>query len=292
MTGFGRASARLPGGVEAEISARSVNHRFLDLTMKLREGEAALEPPVRRAFTNRLSRGKVEVTLRLRRPPESREAVVTLDETLLAALSGSLRAAAERHGLPGRLELSDLLAVPGLLTVENGSADWSEEDIAALEAVAGDAAGRLVAMREAEGRSLAQELAERIALLQRRAAQVASRRDEIVSTLHETIRERLATLFPDVAIDPARLAQEAALAADRADVAEELSRLQGHLQQFASLLSAPDGPVGKKLEFLSQEILRELNTLGSKARDLALVREVLEMKSETERLREQVQNVE
>jgi uncharacterized protein (TIGR00255 family) len=292
MTGFGRAAGVLPGGAEAEISARSVNHRFLDLLVKTREGEASLEAAVRKAFTRALSRGKVEVSLRLRRPPGSRTASVSLDEELLAALAGSLRDAGERHGLSGSLELRDLLAVPGLYTIENGGSEWSAEDTAAIEALAAQAAQSLVAMREAEGRGLAQELADRIALLQRRASNVASRRDEIVKALHEVIRERLATLFPDISFDAGRLAQEAALAADRADVAEELARLQGHLQQFAELIAKPGGPVGKKLEFLSQEILRELNTLGSKARDLELVREVLEMKSETERLREQVQNVE
>jgi uncharacterized protein (TIGR00255 family) len=217
---------------------------------------------------------------------------VTLDEGLLAALAGRLREAGERHGLEGSLELRDLLSVPGLFTVENGAGESSAEDAAAVEAIAARAAEGLVAMREAEGRGLAQELADRIALLQRQAGNLASRRDEIVQAVHQTIRERLTALFPDISFDPARLAQEAALAADRADVAEELARLQGHLEQFAGLIAKPGGPVGKKLEFLSQEILRELNTLGSKARDLALVREVLEMKSETERVREQVQNVE
>jgi uncharacterized protein (TIGR00255 family) len=292
MTGFGRAAGPLPGGAEAEISARSVNHRFLDLLVKAREGETALEAAVRKPFTRELSRGKVEVSLRLRRPAAARGAAVTLDEGLLAALAGSLREAGQRHGLGGTLELRDLLAVPGLFSVDNGGTEWSAEDVSAIEEIATRAAQSLVSMREVEGRGLAQELADRIALLQRLAANLASRRDEIVSAVHATLKERLAALFPEISFDAGRLAQEAALAADRADVAEELARLQGHLSQFGELVANPQGPVGKKLEFLSQEILRELNTLGSKARDLALVREVLEMKSETERLREQVQNVE
>ena len=121
-------------------------------------------------------------------------------------------------------------------------------------------------------------------------------RDPLTNETYVLVRaeiyERLRPLLSEPGLDPGRLEQEAALAADRSDVAEELQRLEGHLQQFASLLSSSDEPVGKKLDFLAQEILRELNTLGSKGRDLQMIREVLEMKSETEKIREQVQNLE
>ena len=146
-------------------------------------------------------------------------------------------------------------------------------------------------MRETEGRQVAADLAGRIEYLQGKAAELATRRGEIAARLLGNLRERLAALGPDVPLDPGRLEQEAAISVDRADVAEELQRLAGHLVQFRELLDAK-GPVGKKLEFLSQEVLRELNTLGSKAKDLQLVRDVLDMKSETEKVREQVQNVE
>jgi len=155
-----------------------------------------------------------------------------------------------------------------------------------------EAVERGLSRREAEGKAIAADLAERIVILSGKVGVLSARRDEITRAVHATLRERIAALFPQVPLDSGRLEQEAALAADRSDIAEELQRLEGHLEQFAGLLASSTGPVGKRLDFLSQEILRELNTLGSKARDLRLIREVLEMKSETEKIREQVQNVE
>ena len=147
-------------------------------------------------------------------------------------------------------------------------------------------------MREAEGAAIAADLSPRVGLLRAKAAVLGGRREEIAQNLAATLRERVRTLFPDTPIDPGRLEQEAALAADRADVAEELQRLNGHLDQFDGLLAKSADAVGKTLDFLTQEILRELNTLGSKSRDLASTREILDMKAEVEKIREQVQNVE
>ena len=290
MTGYGRSEGAVGEGATAEISARSVNHRFLDLSFKIRESEAALEPALRKAFSTRLSRGKVEVTVRLRRDSAARGAV-TVDEALLAAVVQRVQSAAEGLSIAGRLEARDLLAIPGAFSVENGSGEFSAEEIGAIEAIAVKAAEALVGMRQTEGREIAGDLARRIETLRGKAAELASRREEISARLLANLRERLAALVPGLPLDSGRLEQEAAIAVDRADVAEELQRLDGHLAQFRELLGT-DGPVGKKLEFLTQEILRELNTLGSKAKDLQLVRDVLEMKSETEKIREQVQNVE
>jgi len=290
MTGYGRAQGAVGAGTTAEVWARSVNHRFLDLSVKLRETEAALEPVLRKVFSGRVSRGKVEIALRLRRDGGAREDV-TVDETLLAAVVERIREAAARLDVAGRLEARDLLAIPGALSVEGSVAELSAEEIEAVEKVASEAAGALVAMREVEGREVAAELGRRIEFLRKKTSELAARREEISGRLLANLRERLAALAPTVSFDSGRLEQEAAIAVDRTDVAEELQRLEGHLVQFSELLGSTS-PVGKKLEFLSQEILRELNTLGSKAKDLQLVRDVLDMKSETEKLREQVQNVE
>jgi uncharacterized protein (TIGR00255 family) len=291
MTGFARA--RGPAGADraAEIVVRSVNSRFLDLTVKTRETEASLEPPLRRIFSRRLHRGKVEVSLRLKRTSPS-DVEITVDEGLLQALLSRLGALAERYPIEGRLSVRDLLTIPQAVVVETASETFSPEEVAAVEALAEEAAAALIAMRAAEGAAIAADLAPRIGLLRRKAAGLAERREEIARNLAATLRERVRALFPDVALDPGRLEQEAALAADRADVAEELQRLQGHLDQFDGILGRPEGSVGKTLDFLTQEILRELNTLGSKSRDLASTREILEMKAETEKIREQVQNIE
>ena len=275
----------------ADIVARSVNHRFLDLTVKVRETDNELEPVLRRVFARHLARGKVEVTLRVKRGAgAARE--VAIDEGLLEAVLARFASLSAKYPVAGRLEARDLLTIPQIFSVEAAAEGFTVEEVSAVAGVAEEAAAALVGMREAEGRLVGADLAGRIAFLRGKVALLAARREEITRTIHATLRERLQALFPQVAFDAARLEQEAALVADRSDIAEELQRLQGHLEQFGHLLDSADGPVGKRLDFLSQEILRELNTLGSKARDLELTRDVLEMKSETEKVREQVQNVE
>ncbi|HSD72938.1 MAG TPA: YicC/YloC family endoribonuclease [Thermoanaerobaculia bacterium] len=291
MTGFGRAKGNVGDDWTAEIIVRSVNHRFLDLNIKLREGEVDLEPVLRRIFSGYIARGKVEVSLRLRRTTPA-PTVIAIDEGLLEALLVRFAALSERYPVSGRLEARDLLTIPQIFSVESASDGFAEGDLAALEGIAAEAARSLVAMREAEGALVAADLADRIRFLEKRLEQLSGRRDEIARRALETLRERLRSLTSDAGLDPGRLEQEAALAADRSDVAEELQRLEGHLSQFASLLTSAREPVGKKLDFLAQEILRELNTLGSKGRDLQTIREVLEMKSEIEKIREQVQNLE
>jgi uncharacterized protein (TIGR00255 family) len=290
MTGFGRAAGPVGEGT-GEISVRSVNHRGLDLAVKVREADIALEPLVRGVFSRRLSRGKVDVTVRVKRSG-SEGYDVSLNETLLEAILARWGVLVGKFPVAARLEARDLLAIPQVFSVENGAAEYSKEELAAVEHLAEEAASALVAMRETEGRGLALDLQARIARLQARARGLSARRDEVTRNIHQNLRDRLKVLFGDVALDPGRLEQEAVLAADRSDISEELQRLEAHLEQFGQLVTSPSGPAGKKLDFLSQEILRELNTLGSKARDLQLVRDVLEMKSELEAVREQIPNIE
>jgi uncharacterized protein (TIGR00255 family) len=291
MTGFGRAKGTVGDGWAVEVVARSVNHRFLDLNIKVKEQEIDLEPVLRRVFSRHVARGKVEVSLRLRRATPA-PTVISIDEGLLEALLARFAALSERYPVSGRLEARDLLTIPQIFSVESSVDGFTDADAAALGEIAGQAARELVAMRVAEGALVAADLAERIAFLQKRLAELAGRRGEIVRRNLDNLRERLRLLTSEAGLDPGRLEQEAALAVDRSDVAEELQRLEGHLSQFGSLLASSREPVGKKLDFLAQEILRELNTLGSKGRDLQMIREVLEMKSEIEKIREQVQNLE
>ena len=291
MTGFGRASGPVGDARTAEIGARSVNSRFLDLTIKTRETDAVLEPALRRVFSRQLHRGKVEVSLRLRRTGAS-DVAVTVDEALLEALLSRLKGLSARYPIEGTLSVRDLLTIPQAVVVESASETFTADEVAAVEALAGEAVAALVAMRDTEGAAIAADLGPRIDVLRRKTASLAARREEIARNVAATLRERVRALFPDVTFDPTRLEQEAALAAERSDVAEELQRLQGHLDQFEGILARGNGSVGKSLDFLTQEILRELNTLGSKSRDLASTREILDMKGETEKIREQVQNVE
>jgi uncharacterized protein (TIGR00255 family) len=291
MTGFGRARGPVGHDWTAEIIVRSVNHRFLDLSVKLREADAPLEPVLRRVFTRRVARGKVEVTLRLKRvTPASPE--ITVDEALLEAVLARFAALSAKYPVRGALSARDLLTIPQIFSVEAPSDGYSPGEVAALEALADEAASALQQMRQEEGRAIAADLLERLGFLRGKLAELEARREEITGKVRDTLRSRIQALLPGVALEAGRIEQEAALAADRSDVTEELSRLAGHLTQFHELITGAGDPVGKRLDFLSQEILRELNTLGAKARDLQLIREVLEMKSEIEKIREQVQNIE
>ncbi len=291
MTGFGRARGPVGADRAGEVVIRSVNSRFLDLTIKTKESEAALEPALRRTVEGLLHRGKVEVALRLKRTSLA-EQEISVDEGLLQALLARISSLSAKYPIEGKLSVRDILTIPQVVVVEVPTDSFSPEEMAAVEALAREAASALVAMRTTEGAAIVADLSPRIAYLRQKTSGLAARREEIARNLAATLKERVRSLFADVPIDPGRLEQEAALAADRADVAEELQRLNGHLDQFDGILGNGSGSVGKTLDFLTQEILRELNTLGSKSRDLLSTREILDMKAETEKIREQVQNIE
>jgi uncharacterized protein (TIGR00255 family) len=297
MTGFGRAHG-VAGDWNVDVAVRSVNHRFFDLNLRVREEHGELEPVVRRAVAVRLFRGKVDVTLRIHRTKDTLHEI-TINETLLQALLARFTDLSGRFPIGG-LEVRDLLTVPQVVRVEGAAEGLGPEEAERIAEVVSRAVGELVVMREAEGRLLAADLRERLEFLRQRLSRIAAAREDVLHRLHGALKERLALLFAEIPLDAGRLEQEAVLLVDRSDISEEVTRLDSHLGQFEALLSGggePVGsstsePVGKKLDFLTQEIQREINTIGSKCRDLSIMRDVIDMKTETEKIREQVQNLE
>jgi uncharacterized protein (TIGR00255 family) len=288
MTAFGRAQSGA-GQWSVDVAVRSVNHRYLEIGVRLGEDSVELESRLRKLVAENISRGKVDIMLRLKRADEpARE--VRVNEQLLQALLARIEELSSRFPIAGKIEIRDLLALPGLLCVESpkGSSEGAEATV--LE-TAQLAIGRLVSMRETEGSLLAADLRTRLAFLEERLSRISAAAPEVVLRLHKALRERLDALFPGASFEAGRLEQEAALLAERSDITEEFTRLGSHLRQFGDLLSG-EGPVGRKLDFLTQEIQREVNTLGSKCRDLSVARDVIDMKTETEKIREQVQNLE
>jgi len=290
MTGFGRAHGTA-GEWSTEVVIRSLNHRFLDVTVRLRDEHAELEPAIRRLVGQRLLRGKIEVSVRLKHSREP-ERTIRIQERLLDQLLDRFADISRRYPIGGRIEVRDLLAVPDLVQVELPPEAVEGPGAEAVGTIVAEAADALARMREAEGRLLAADLEERIQFLRGKLGRIAEVREQIVLRLHDLLKERLALLFEAVPFEPARIEQEAVLLADRSDVSEEVTRLDAHLAQFLELLKRADGPVGKKLDFLTQEIHREINTLGAKCRDLSVAHDVIDMKTETEKIREQVQNLE
>ena len=290
MTGFGRAHG-VVGEWSVDVAIRTVNHRFLDLNVRLREEHADLEPAIRRAVSRAIARGKADVTVRLKRLQEPAHSI-TINESLLEGLLSRFAALSAKFPIGGRLEVRDLLTVPQVVHVEGTAETLDTEEVEKIAAIAGHAAAEVTRMREAEGRLLASDLLERLGFLRERLGRISDARRDILERLHASLKDRLAVLFGETPLDSGRLEQEAVLLADRSDVTEEVTRLDAHLDQFRDLLARATEPVGKKLDFLTQEIQREINTIGSKCRDLFVTRDVIDFKSETEKVREQVQNLE
>jgi uncharacterized protein (TIGR00255 family) len=289
MTGFGSAEAVTPAG-RFRVEARAVNHRYAEVVVRLPRELAALEDRVRGAIQGRVLRGRVEVSI-MRDERAGRTRTVRSDADLARAYAQALRELADVLGVPYDVGVSLIATFPDVLKVEEAREDlealWPAVEEAVEEAVAA-----LVAMREAEGRRLAQDLQARLDRVEERVSQVERRAPAVAADHAQRLRQRLAQLLGEVPVDEQRMAMEVAVWAERADVSEELTRLRSHLAQFRHDLTAASGAVGRRLEFILQEMVREANTIGAKANDLEIARAVIAIKSELESLREQVQNIE
>jgi len=293
MTGFARVTGRVGETLGFSLSVKSVNHRFLDLHMRLPGGAEALEMQLRRALKEKLKRGHVEVTLNLER---AQKAEAGYDHALVAAYVDAFRAAAAEHGLKDEPDLNSVFRLPGVLTMEARSSD---EDLQGLEeAVLREMDGLVAAlngMRAQEGKVLADELRGCMQRLRGLVDEAAVLREKVQQAYFERLNQRMRTML-DGGFDQDRILQEAALIAERSDVEEEVTRLRTHIDHFTGLLDQ-GGEVGKKLDFLLQEMNREANTLLSKTSGVAgngtrITEAGLGMKSEIEKAREQVQNLE
>jgi len=287
MTGFGRAAATLPDGTEAAVVVRGVNHRFLDVAVKLRDEYAASEPAIRKAVAAVASRGHVDVLIRTTRPAG---AGVKIDMDAAEKYAREWGEDASKRGLPGELTARDLLSLPGVLRAEE-TVDGDSSIEASLVALVEQALKDFDAARAREGAALSLAFEEILKRIETGVARLDAERAGVSERIQSGLRERIAKLAAGVALDEARLAQEVALLADRADVTEEIDRLKTHLVEARRLLAA-GGPIGRRLDHLAQEIHREVNTLGSKVRETGATRLVLDLKADLEALREQVQNVE
>ena len=292
MTGYGKGQAS-GDGYEVTAELKTVNHRFLDVACRLPRTLTFLEDTIRSTLRQRLSRGHVDVFLTVRREGLS-DVAVRVDENLAAAY---LNAASALAGLPipeklsfsAQLRLPDLMALEGVLTVED--ADYDEALVRRLaEQALSAGCDQLTQMRAAEGERLRADLSLHLDAVARIRGDILLRAPQVPEEYRKRLAERIDSLLSEAA-DPVRIAQEAAIFADRCAIDEELSRLESHISQYRAFLDS-DGEIGKKLDFLTQELNREANTIGSKANDAQISRCVVEMKAEIEKLREQAQNVE
>ena len=291
MTGFGRAT-REAAGLGLEVEARSVNHRHLDLRIRLPQVFADQDRRLKKRVQGELSRGKVDITVSLVMP--SSEATLEIDESIAAQYVDAANRLRERHGLSDELAVSSLLSMPGVTRLVETELDPASL-IEALDEAIDEAVAALVAMRVAEGEALATEFEGRLAHVVDLSMRFEARSQEVVDVAKQRLQKRAEQIKREVGlVDDARLHQEIVIAADRLDITEELVRLRSHVEQFRETMASADAdtPVGRRLDFLLQELGREANTVGSKASDAPLAQDVVELKTELERIREQVQNVE
>jgi len=287
MTGFGSAEGDV-GGSRVGVEVRSVNHRYFNPSIKLPSRYSRWEAEVREALRKHVARGHVTVAVFVERPATEGAAV---DEAKFAQHAAALRSLRDRHGLEGVVDVATVLRMPDVIrtSAEDVAEGSAEELVAIVEA----AAGELTKMRAAEGSRLAEVLLERMVVVEAALARIAARAPERVIAQRDRLRENVKVLAEGVALDEQRVAQEIAILADRLDVSEEIDRFGAHLEAFREVISRKIAePAGKRLGFILQEMLREANTTGSKANDTLIQREVLLVKEELERIREQVENVE
>ncbi len=292
MTGFGRAAGAISARYFVAVTAKSVNHRFLEASIRLPEYLWELEPMLRQLASDTFTRGKVDVSIRVQRIQQP-EYSVRINQQIAGSVIPQLRAIAEDLGLGHTFTASDLLRVPDLLQVEPVDSEVQDEERDGLASLTRDAFAQMTAMRQKEGDSLRTDIVARLETIRRLQEQLASHRDEIraevLASYQQRVQEIAAAAGTDVA--PDRVAQEVVIMVEKGDIAEELTRLTHHVEQAEKAIGARE-PAGKKLDFMSQEMLREINTMGSKSRASSIRMLVVELKTEVERIREQVQNVE
>ena len=290
MTGFGTADGRV-GAARVTVEVRTVNHRFFSPSLKLPTPLARWESEVREALRQRVARGHVTLMARHEREASAERGALAIDEARFAGYVAQLRALAGRHGLADTLDVATVLRLPDVLAADaTPEPEGSAEE---LLAIVDRAVASLMAMREDEGRRLADVLLERIAVVEETLARIGTRAPQRLLEQRDRLRAAVRELVEGLTVDEQRLAQEIAILSDRLDVSEELDRFRSHITAFrAALATSGSDQVGKRLGFLLQEMLREANTTGSKANDAAMLHEVVLVKEELERIREQVENVE
>ena len=288
MTGFGRAQ-KMVGGRDISVEIKSVNHRYFGFSSRISRAYGFLEEKMKSYTQGFISRGKVDVAVSIQ-TIEGSGGQVEINRELAKSYIAALRGLGEETGLTDDLSLCAIARFSDIFAVRKTEED-EEEIWAAVKEVADEAIARFVAMRTKEGAKLEEDVLSRLVTIEGLVAKVEERSPQTVEEYRARLYQKLCEVLKDNRVDEQRIVTEAAIFADRVAVAEETVRLRSHIEQFRHIISQ-DEPVGRKLDFLVQEFNREANTIGSKAQDVAIARVVVDLKSEIEKIREQIQNME
>ena len=288
MTGYGRAQL-VEDGMNITVEIKSVNHRYFEFSSKLPRNYGFLDEKLKSFFMNQLTRGKMECYVSIESVEEP-DVVIEVNHPLVKSYIAAYKELAETYGVENDICVSDLVKAPDVLSIHKQAAD--EERIwNAVKTVAAAALDRFVEMREIEGERLKVDVGSRLDIILEHVAFVEERSPETVREYNEKLLARLREMLEDTHIDEQRILTEAAIFADKIAVAEETVRLRSHISQMKTFLEAKEA-IGKKMDFLVQEMNREANTIGSKANDVEIARRVVSIKAEIEKIREQIQNIE
>ena len=288
MTGFGAGRARV-GDEEFSVELRSLNHKFCEVKVRLPRELSTLEPIVVKQVKDRLARGAVEIFVK-RQTATASGTVPVIDVALAKEYARAFRELAQALGASAEISWSQVATQPGVMKLEEKGIDL-ESAAQAVHVALEQALKALEQMRQVEGESIHADLDTRMKLIEGWSREVTALAPRAVEEYRQRLAERVAELARGVAVDPQRLAQEVAMFAERTDIAEESTRLASHLEQFRALMASSE-PAGRRMDFLVQEMHREVNTTGSKSQHAEISARVVSMKAEVERIREQVQNVE
>jgi uncharacterized protein (TIGR00255 family) len=288
MTGFGRGSASSDGR-SITIELKSVNHKYLDLNFRLPRSLNYLEETLRTAISAKLSRGHLDINLSYMNTREDAKSI-TLDSSLIAQYIEAGNSVAQQFNVENDLTVTTLLRFPDVVNIADSQDDEEEVKKLALSAVS-QALSELAAMRVREGNNIYEDIIGKLKYLELLHKQMQERAPMVVAQYSQRLHERISAWLNEVDIDKARIATEIALFADKVSIDEELVRIKSHLNEFNAMLNSTL-PVGRSMDFLTQELTREFNTIGSKANDSELAKMVITAKAEVEKIREQVQNIE
>jgi len=289
MTGYGEAEKEV-AGFSLRVELRSLNHRFLDISLKLPQELSSYEELIRGEVKKRISRGRIDIFVSLK-PISGKVLTLEVNEEAVREVADSLKKLKKEAKLSGKVDINTILRLPGLIELKPKKLEDSDELKKAVEETLSSALSLLEEARTREGEALSQAIATSITKIEEEVRGIEEEAPKIQEELYQKLKERLSALAPEVSLDEKRLFEEAVYYTDRFDITEELTRLKAHLAEMRRLLSATE-PVGRKLDFLIQELNRETNTLGSKVKKLEFTKGVLSIKSEIEKIREQAQNIE
>ena len=288
MTGYGRFEV-LQNGVNYSVEIKSVNHRYFEFSVRTPKGCAFLEEKLKAFFAKRITRGKIEVYVGMDGGSRS-SSVVTINEAVAESYVEALKSLKKKYGLSGKVSLSDVITNNDVFLVERPKLD-EEEVWSAVEQAATGAVEAFIKMRETEGIRLAEDVKTRCQHILDMVSLVEKNAPDTLKNYRERLEKKLREVLEDSSIDEQRILTEAAIFADKIAVDEETVRLRSHIEQLVSMINS-DETLGKKFDFVVQEMNREANTIGSKAQNVEITRIVVDIKGEIEKIREQIQNIE